>query len=129
MNDLTVYIVTNSRHTVLYIGVTNDLLRRLREHQLGQHRGFTSKYQCAKLLWCELFRSPLHAIECEKRLKGWTRAKKEKLIGEMHPEWRDLGLEMFGERLAPLPTAASATGSFTGWKPAQDDSEKEGAGK
>ena len=102
-NELTVYIVTNERHTVLYIGVTNDLLRRLREHQLGKPPSFASRYHCTKLVWCELFREPMHAIECEKRLKGWTRAKKEALISFANPEWRDLGQEMFGERLKPLP--------------------------
>ena len=101
-SELTVYVVTNERQTVLYIGVTNDLLRRLREHRLGKPRSFASRYHCTKLVWCELFRDPMHAIECEKRLKGWTRAKKEALIAEANPGWRDLGREMFGERLAPL---------------------------
>ena len=101
-NELTVYIITNERNTVLYIGVTNDLLRRLREHQLGKPPGFASRYNCTKLVWCELFRDPMHAIECEKRLKGWTRAKKEALISGANPEWRDVEREMFGDRLEPL---------------------------
>ena len=101
-NELTVYILTNERHTVLYIGVTNDLLRRLREHRLGQPRSFAWRYNCTKLVWCELFRDPLHAIECEKRLKGWIRAKKNALISEANPEWRDLGRAMFGESLEPV---------------------------
>jgi putative endonuclease len=99
-NPLTVYILTNHpRHTVLYIGVTNDLLRRLREHIHGLTRGFAWKMNCKKLLWCERFIDPLSAIECEKRLKGWIRAKKEALINESNPEWRDLGREMFGDLL------------------------------
>jgi putative endonuclease len=99
-NELTVYILTNDpRHTVLYIGVTNDLLRRMREHFHGLTRGFAYRMNCKKLVWCETFRDPLSAIECEKRLKGWARAKKEALILESNPEWRDLGLEMFGELL------------------------------
>ena len=99
-NPLTVYILTNHpRHTVLYIGVTNDLLRRLREHIHGLTRGFAWKMNCKKLLWCEQFLDPLSAIECEKRLKGWTRAKKEALIAEANPEWRDVGREMSGDLL------------------------------
>ncbi len=99
-NVLTVYILTNApRHTVLYIGVTNDLLRRLREHLHGLTRGFAWKMNCKKLVWCESFVDPLSAIECEKRLKLWTRAKKEALIAEGNPDWRDLGVEMFGAQL------------------------------
>jgi putative endonuclease len=123
MKELTVYILTNQRHTVLYIGVTNDLLRRLREHQLGTERGFAWRYNCSKLVWCELFRSPDHAIECEKRLKGWTRAKKEALIAETNPEWRDLGWEMFGDRVLPLPDPVHSTGSFMRQRRIQDDSD------
>ena len=114
-NELTVYILTNDpRHTVLYIGVTNDLLRRLREHRHGLTRGFAWRYNCKKLVWCELFREPRHAIECEKRLKGWTRAKKEALIAQANPEWCDLGVKMFGERLDDFTPEIKgrATGAF-----------------
>ena len=99
-NALTVYILTNApRHTVLYIGVTNDLLRRLREHLHGLTRGFAWKMNCKKLVWCERFIDPLSAIECEKRLKRWTRDRKESLIAEGNPDWKDLGVEMFGSQL------------------------------
>ena len=54
---------------------------------------------CKKLVWYESFVDPLSAIECEKRLKLWTRAKKEALIEEANPEWRDLGVEMLGSQL------------------------------
>src|SRR6476659_9356613 len=99
-NPLTVYILTNHpRNTVLYIGVTNDLLRRLREHRHGLTRGFAWKMNCKKLIWCEQFNDPLFVIECEKRIKGWTRAKKEELIAQTNPERRDIGWEMFGDLL------------------------------
>ena len=99
-NPLTVYILTNApRHTVLYIGVNNDLLRRLREHLHGLTRGFAWKMNCKKLVWCETFLDPLSAIECEKKLKVWTRAKKEAPIAEENPDWRDLWIEMFGSQV------------------------------
>jgi putative endonuclease len=62
-------------------------------------RGFAWKMNCRKLLWCERFADPLSAIECEKRLKGWTRTKKEAFITESNPDWRDIGRGMFGELL------------------------------
>jgi putative endonuclease len=71
------YILTNHTNTVLYIGVTNDMIRRLEEHRRGVGSRFTSKYRLYKLVWYEEFTSPLEAIAMEKRLKGWRREKGE----------------------------------------------------
>ena len=85
-----VYIVTNKTKTVLYIGVTSDLKRRIEEHRQGLIDGFTKKYRCTSLIYYETVEESYSAIEREKQLKGWTRKKKEVLIHSMNPEWKDL---------------------------------------
>jgi putative endonuclease len=68
------YIITNYINTVLYVGVTNNLKRRVREHQRGSDKNsFSSRYKLYKLIWFEEFNNPLEAIVAEKRIKGWTR--------------------------------------------------------
>ena len=88
-----VYILTNSRNTVLYIGVTNDLARRISEHKLKLIKGFTSKYNIDKLVYYETFSDPNQAIHREKELKGWLRSKKISLINSVNPDFKDLSLE------------------------------------
>ena len=95
MKDLFIYIVTNERRTTLYIGVTNNLQSRVWQHRHGEGSTFTRRCNLAVLIYYEAFPDPLAAIAREKQLKGWTRAKKEKLIATLNPEWRDLGLELF----------------------------------
>jgi putative endonuclease len=85
-----VYIMTNWDNTVLYIGMTNNLIRRVFEHREGVQEGFTKKYRLKKLVYFELLQSPLAAIIREKQLKGGSRAKKIKLIESMNSDWRDL---------------------------------------
>lgn len=85
-----VYILTNQNHTVLYIGVTNDLTRRVAEHKAGIHEGFTKKYQVDKLVYFEESPSIMQAIEREKQLKAGSRAKKLALINEFNPYWNEL---------------------------------------
>ena len=80
-----VYIITNYKNTVLYIGVTNNLQRRINEHRQGIGSKFSKKYRLYKLIWFEEFTSPLEAIATEKRLKGWRREKKVRLIEEKNP--------------------------------------------
>lgn len=90
-----VYIVTNGdRHTVLYIGVTNDLEDRVSSHSLHRGSGFTRLYNASKLIYFEAFPDATSAIAREKQLKNWSRAKKEALIAKSNPGWRDLILEM-----------------------------------
>jgi putative endonuclease len=91
-----VYILTNGdRHTVLYIGVTNNLEYRASEHSLGRDSVFAKQYNANKLVYFDTFSDPQGAIAREKQLKNWSRAKKEALIGRVNPEWRDLLDEMY----------------------------------
>ena len=85
-----VYLLTNANHTVLYIGVTNDLARRVAEHKAGKHEGFTKKYNVHKLVHFETYFNINAAIEREKQLKGGSRAKKLALINEHNLEWKEL---------------------------------------
>ncbi|UOR05125.1 GIY-YIG nuclease family protein [Hymenobacter aerilatus] len=90
-----VYILTNPTQTVLYIGVTNDLTRRLYEHSSG--RGdtgkFTGRYQTDLLVYFEICPNATQAIAREKQLKGWTRQKKDALIAAFNPTWQAIDLE------------------------------------
>ena len=94
-----VYILTNAdRHTVLYIGITNNLERRASEHSLGLGSAFTRQYNTHKLLYFEAYPDPTSAIAREKQLKRWRRTKKEALIAKRNPEWRNLFDEMYALR-------------------------------
>ena len=90
MKQYCVYMVTNTSNRTLYIGVTSNLLRRVGEHRLKQVKGFTSRYNLGKLVYYDVFSEVDAAIAREKQLKRWRRAKKDELIEEMNPEWRDL---------------------------------------
>ncbi len=85
-----VYILTNTHNTTVYIGVTNDLQRRLYEHKNHLVSGFTKQYNLHKLVYFECTSDVRAAIAREKQLKGWTRAKKNALIESENPQWRDL---------------------------------------
>jgi len=93
MNVYYVYILANSYHTVLYVGVTNNLERRVGEHKSGTVAGFTKQYNVSKLVYFETSPSIVQAIEREKQLKAGSRAKKLSLIQEINPEWKDLMTE------------------------------------
>ncbi len=97
MSDRTyhVYILTNPSHTVLYIGVTGNLPRRMYEHQNKLIPGFTSKYNCTELLYVETTDYIDGAIEREKELKGWSRKKKEWLINQQNPTWKDISDQVY----------------------------------
>ena len=82
--------MTNNHHTVLYIGVTNDLIRRVYEHKMNLIDGFTKKYNCHKLVWFQQTNDITSAIAQEKKMKKWKRKYKENLIRQMNPEWKDL---------------------------------------
>ena len=89
-------ILTNAdRHTVLYIGVTNDLERRALEDSLGSGGAFARQYNAHKLIYSEAHPNPESAIAREKQLKRWSRTKKEALIARSNPERRDLFEEMY----------------------------------
>ena len=88
-----VYIVTNKHRSTLYIGVTNDLGRRVAEHKRGEVPGFTRRYQLNRLVWFEHFRDINNAIADEKKLKGWLRTKKNTIIEKNNPRWFDLSAD------------------------------------
>ena len=90
MKDYYVYILTNKRGNVMYIGVTNDLARRLQEHRRGEIDGFTKKYNVHKLVYFESGFDVREAIMREKQLKNWSRSKKNALVEALNPQWRDL---------------------------------------
>lgn len=90
MKDYYVYIITNKYNTVLYTGVTNDLKRRIYDHKNKLVEGFSKKYNLYKLVFCDVFPSVVEAIAAEKRIKGWVRAKKIKLIESKNPHWEEL---------------------------------------
>jgi putative endonuclease len=96
MGDYWVYIMTNKANTVLYTGVTNNLHRRVLEHQTGRGSGFTAKYKIKKLVFYERFDRSVDAIAAEKRIKAGSRRKKGKLINTVNPEWKDLYKEVNG---------------------------------
>ena len=84
-----VYIMTNPSRT-LYVGMTNDLARRVHEHNEGATPGFTRKYGLKQLVYFEEFRDVRDAIAREKEIKGWRREKKTALIESFNPHWDDL---------------------------------------
>ena len=87
-----VHIMTNKSRT-LYTGVTNDLMRRVYEHKNKLVKGFTSRYNIQYLVYYESTSSIYSALEREKQIKSWLRAKKIALIDSMNPEWKDLSEE------------------------------------
>ncbi len=92
-----VYIMTNKSRT-LYAGVTNNLVRRVYEHKHKIVPGFTKKYNIDKLVYFEETPDVKAAIEREKQIKGWLRAKKIQLIESINPDWNDLSLDWFENR-------------------------------
>jgi putative endonuclease len=93
-----VYIITNPDRSVLYVGVTNDLRRRLFEHKenKGNKNTFAGKYYCFNLVYYEHFTHIEYAIKREKEIKKWRREKKDSLIITLNPEWRFLNKEVNG---------------------------------
>lgn len=87
----TVYIMASLNNKVLYTGVTSDLFSRVQQHKQKVYcESFTSKYNCIRLVYFEAFSTIEEAIDEEKRIKGGSRASKEKLINLMNPNWKDL---------------------------------------
>ncbi len=89
-----VYIITNWNYKVMYIGVTNDLYKRLYQHKNKLIDGFTKKYNVNKLVYFETTEDIRSAIIREKQLKGWVRKKKNDLVITLNPEWKNLGTEI-----------------------------------
>ncbi len=112
MRDYYIYIMTN-RSGTLYVGVTNDLERRVSEHKEGFTRGFTKRYDMTRLVCYETTTDVEAAISREKQIKGWLRSKKFELIRTMNPEWRDLAADWYEEG----QTLRSAQGDKQGAQP------------
>ncbi len=89
MKEMYVYIASSISRT-LYVGVTNNIDRRMTEHKSKSIAGFTSKYNITRLVYVEVFNDPMAAIQAEKKIKGWSRSKKIALIEEYNPTWDDL---------------------------------------
>jgi putative endonuclease len=102
-----VYIMTN-RSGTLYIGVSNDLVRRVHEHKTKCVRGFTAKYNLTQLVYYEAGADIREAIAREKQLKGWRRSKKLALINSSNPEWNDLSDAWFDTGRIEIPRTASS---------------------
>jgi putative endonuclease len=94
-NHYYVYILSSKKNGTLYVGVTNDLMRRVGEHKLGLIEGFTNKYKINNLVYFETYNDINEAILREKRIKKWNRNWKIKIIEEMNPEWNDLYDDLF----------------------------------
>lgn len=90
MKNYCIYILTNKNNSVLYVGVTNNLTRRIWEHKSKLIEGFTKKYNIDKLVYFESLDNPKDAIKREKQLKAGSRKKKIELINKLNPEWKDL---------------------------------------
>jgi putative endonuclease len=102
-----VYILASRSH-VLYSGVTNDLIGRVRQHREGKISGFTAKYRIHRLVYFETFRHVRGAIAREKQIKSWTREKRAELIQSTNPTWVDLAADWFG----PYPRKAGPSASL-----------------
>ena len=88
-----VYILTNWNNEVMYVGITNNLERRVYEHRQKLVKGFTEKYNVSKLVYFEETNDVESALAREKEIKKWRREKKNKLVQRINPEWRDLSEE------------------------------------
>ena len=90
-----VYIMTNRSRVVLYTGITNNLVRRVSQHQNGEIEGFTKIYKVNRLVYYETFKDPRAAISREKEIKGWRRSKKNALVEKLNAKWTDLSSTLF----------------------------------
>ncbi|MGB6431840.1 MAG: GIY-YIG nuclease family protein [Candidatus Acidiferrales bacterium] len=90
-SDHTFYVyILASKSGVLYTGMTNDLARRISQHEAGEVLGFTQRYHVNKLVWFEVHGHPASAIAREKEIKAWRRARRVALIEAKNPQWQDL---------------------------------------
>jgi putative endonuclease len=104
MDRYWIYILTNKNNAVLYIGITNEISRRVNEHKQGLVAGFTQRYKLKKLVYIEEYVSIKEAIAREKQLKNWHRDWKFNLIQSVNPDFCDLSLEVLIRQLADSMT-------------------------
>ncbi|MCB9222799.1 MAG: GIY-YIG nuclease family protein [Crocinitomicaceae bacterium] len=91
-----IYILSDASRSTLYIGVTNNIQRRIIEHEENKG-GFANRYKCFDLIYYEVFSNPKDAIDREKELKKWNRRKKEDLIKTKNPKFLDLSPELYAD--------------------------------
>ena len=89
-----VYLLASGRHGTLYLGMTNDLIRRVYQHKNKLLGAFTARYGVDRLVWFECYDDPVSAITREKEIKKWRRDWKIRLIEENNPDWRDLYVDL-----------------------------------
>lgn len=104
MKDYYFYIMTNTFGNVMYVGVTNNLERRVLEHKSGLVSGFSQKYKINKLVYYEQTASVTDAIAREKEVKKWRREKKNRLVENLNPQWKDLSTEEGDFSVANAPS-------------------------
>lgn len=104
-----IYILANGRNGTLYVGVTNDLVRRVYEHKTGATEGFTQRYGIDRLVWYDETPDISAAIQREKTMKRWPRAYKLNVIEKFNPQWRDLydDLNSSAPNMTPLDPGTS----------------------
>ena len=85
-----VYFLTNKSKSTIYVGVTSNLVKRIHQHKLKTHKGFAAKYNCDRLVYFEEYNTISDAIAREKVLKSGSWKRKELLINNFNPEWKDL---------------------------------------
>jgi len=107
-----VYIMS-SKSRVIYTGMTNDLVERVREHKLSMVKGFTQKYKISRLVYFETFKYSRNCIDREKQVKHRTRAKRVALIESMNPTWEDLAADWFDSEMKPKSRSLAALGMTT----------------
>ncbi len=95
MKSYYIYILTNKYKNVIYVGVTNDLERRIYEHKNKLIDGFSKKYNLTQLAYMEEYQNIEEAITREKQIKGWDRNKKNKLVESINVEWKDLSADWY----------------------------------
>jgi len=101
MKTYFVYMMTNKGRSTLYTGITNSLVRRVSQHRRGEIPGFTKRYNINRLVYYEQFNDVRDAISREKQIKGWSREKKEALIGINNSQWTDMAVTVLGLGNAP----------------------------
>ncbi|ANK82902.1 MAG: hypothetical protein TEF_20420 [Rhizobiales bacterium NRL2] len=101
--DRFVYILTDHRNGTFYVGMTNDLVRRMEQHRAGTAGSFSERYGLRHLAWYERHDDPNMAIRREKRIKRWPRAWKLKTIEASNPDWRDLAYSLGGAAIHDCP--------------------------
>lgn len=87
--------LVNKTNEVMYVGISNNIERRLYEHRHGMMKGFSSDYRTFKLVYYEIFNDPVNAISREKQIKRWRRSKKDFLVNSQNPDWLDLSEEWY----------------------------------